>query len=78
MPATHFDAALREHRRLFRINGRRGSVMLASALKVLEEYDEPIKIALERVRREALGCGTEGEIRAALRLLVEGPEGEFR
>ena len=72
------DPALREHRRRFRINGPSGSKVLASALKTMEKEEEAILLALDRV-----GCSTGtrtalAEMRAALRMLVEGPDGSFR
>ena len=71
------DPALREHRRRFRINGPSGSKVLASALKTMEAEEEAIFLALDRI-----GCATPAktalEMRAALRMLVEGPDGSFR
>jgi hypothetical protein len=77
-PATiHHAPGLREHRRKFRIDGQAATDRLKSALKTLEMNDEALRLALG-----ANLCATPekslADVKAALRLLVEGPHGEFR
>lgn len=71
--------ALREHNRKFRltVEDRR---KLAKALEYLTTFEQPVSLALQDLAtRTPLEVNISGgHIRTALRLLVEGPRGEFR
>lgn len=75
--AFHSEPAMREHRRRFRVDGRAAHDRLRHALKAFEGNREALQLALA-----ANHCTTPekslADVMAALRLLVEGPKGEFR
>lgn len=73
----HDAAALRAHRRAFRIEGDGQMKRIAAALLVLENNAEAVLLALEANRCEAPSKALV-DVKAALRLLAEGPKGEFR
>ncbi len=66
--ATHHDPALRAHRRRFGLMDG-DARKLSSALRTLREYDELLRAT------EILQPGDLLRVGAALKLLVDGPEG---
>lgn len=75
--AGHSTGPLREHRRRFRIGGQAEAIQLRHALRALDEHGEALALAFG-----SLGLGPSaksvGEVKAALRLLIEGERGQFR
>jgi acetyl-CoA carboxylase alpha subunit len=71
MPAKWQDAAAKEHRRKYRIDGVRAQTRLANALVILDENQEALQLALRRLFGDADRFTPEA-FRAALRLLVNG------
>ena len=75
--AVHQDRAGRHHRVRFRIGEKIHMRRLALALGTLEELEEAVLLALQANGVENPDR-TIVEMRAALKLLAEGPKGEFR
>jgi hypothetical protein len=75
--AVHQSAAGRQHRLKFRIDGKKNARRLALALGAIVDLEQSVLLALKEVGAE-LPRRTVVEMRAALRLLAHGPNGELR
>jgi hypothetical protein len=64
------DRAANAHRRRYRLNGVKEQRRLANALAAIEDNEEAVLLALKRITSEP--SITYLEVKAALRLLVEG------
>lgn len=76
MPAFRQPEGLRQHHAKYNLDNE-SRARLRKALDALRQHDTAFLLALDEVGTEGSGA-VANRARAALRLLVEGPEGQFR